>query len=107
MRTTALLVILLLTLGLSLGTAPTLAEDQAVVQAMPAACQPVNEAELAQLNGKFFTFDKTTLLQVSRCIFQKLPEDTQTCILRTVRTIRAFKSCINQTNGNGSTDLQR
>lgn len=105
MRTTALLVIFLLALGLSLGTAPALAADQAVVQSPVAACQPVSETELSQMNGKFFTFDKTTLLQAARCIYQKLPEDTQTRILCVVRTVRTFKSCFNHTNNtqNGTT----
>jgi len=96
MRTTAVLVILLLTLGLSLGAAPALAED-AVIQQMPAACQPVTDAELSQLNGKFLGFDNVNWRQVACCVYQKLPlsEDTRARVRCVVRTIRTFKSCFN------------
>jgi hypothetical protein len=89
MRTTALLVILLLTLGLSLGSAPALAEDQAVIQSMPVACQPVSEAELAQLNGKFFSFDSSTLFRVAFCAYRTFtPVETQQRIYRVVQAVR-------------------
>ncbi|MEJ2071337.1 MAG: hypothetical protein P8X65_12960 [Syntrophobacterales bacterium] len=52
MRTTAVLVILLLTLGLSLGVAPALAGENAVIQPLPSACQPVSDVELSQMRGK-------------------------------------------------------
>ncbi len=96
MKTTALLVVLLLTLGLSMGPAPALAADQPVLQDMPAACQPVSEAQLAELNGKFFSFDKTTLLRAAYRAYKTFtPEDTQERVSRVVRTLR---SCFTQTN---------
>jgi len=107
MRTTALLVILLLALGLSLGSAPALAEDQAVVQPLPAACQPVNDAELAQLNGKFLNFNNINWRQVALCVYQKLPlsEDTRSTIRCAYQTCQTFRSCFNHTNNtsNGTT----
>lgn len=96
MRTTAVLVVLLLTLGLSVGVVPALAED-AVIQQMPAACQQVSDAELSQLNGKFFNFNDVNWCRVARCVYQKLPlsEDTRARVRCVVRTIRTFKSCFN------------
>lgn len=106
MRTTALLVIFLLALGLSLGPAPALAQEQAVVQSLPAACQPVSEAELSQLNGKFCCLGKINFCQLALCISDKLPisECTRERIARVCRTIQAVKSCFTHTNNttNGS-----
>ena len=100
MRTTAVLVILLLTLGLSLGAAPALAED-AVIQPLPSACQPVNDVELSQISGKQFDFN-INWRQVARCVYQKLPlsEDTRARVRCVVRTIRTLRSCSQHTNGN-------
>lgn len=103
MKTTALLVVLLLALGLSLGPAPVLAAEQAVLQDMPAACQPVSEAQLSELNGKYFSFDKSTLLRAAYCAYKTFtPPDTQERICRVVQTLR---SCLTQTNHstNGTT----
>ena len=80
MRTTVVLVILLLTLGLSLGPAPAVAEDQAVFQQMPASCQRVSDAELSQVEGKFFSFN-----QVARCVYQRIPEQYQPLALATYK----------------------
>jgi len=107
MRTTAVLVILLLTLGLSVGVAPALAED-AVIQPLPAACQSVNDAELSQISGKQLNFD-INWCQVVFCVYQKLPlsDTTRQRISCVYQTVRAFKSCFNNhanntTNGNTS-----
>jgi hypothetical protein len=110
MRTTALLVILLLTLGLSVGVAPALAQD-AVMQPLPSACQPVSDTELSQLNGKFLGFDNVDFRQVARCIYQKLPlsEETRSRINCVVRTVRSFRSCFNNNTNhveNGNTAPQ-
>jgi len=89
MKTTALLVILLLALGVSLAPAPALAADQAVIQALPETCQPVSETELSQLNGKFrFSFDKATLIRAAFCAYKTYtPPETQERICRVVQKI--------------------
>jgi hypothetical protein len=53
MRTTVVLVIVLLTLGLY--SVPALAGDNAVIQPLPASCQPVSDVELSQMRGKQLT----------------------------------------------------
>jgi hypothetical protein len=53
MRTTAMLVILLLAVGLNLGASVALAGDHAVIQPLPTACQPLSDVELSQMRGKF------------------------------------------------------
>ena len=88
MRATGVLVILLLTLGLGWGV-PAMAGDSEVIGQLPASCQPVRDAELAQLSGKK-GFD---LCQVARCIYNQLPPDTQQKIGCVVQIINCFKSC--------------
>jgi hypothetical protein len=110
MRTTAVLVILLLTLGLSMGVSPALAED-AVMQPLPSACQTVSDTELSQLNGKFLGFNNVDWRQVACCVYQKLPlsEDTRARINCVVRTVRTFRSCFNNNTNhveNGTTTPQ-
>jgi len=75
-----LLLMVLLTLGLC--TVPAMAGDQAVMQQLPAACQPVSDAELSQLNGKFAAWANTDLGKVAMCVFNKLPDDTKADLLR-------------------------
>jgi len=53
MRTTAVLVILLLVVGLNLGASVARAGDHAVIQPLPTACQPVSDVELSHIRGKF------------------------------------------------------
>jgi len=53
MRTTAVLLILLLVVGLNLGASVALAGDHSVIQPLPSACQPVSDVELSQMRGKF------------------------------------------------------
>jgi hypothetical protein len=90
MRTIVVLVIVLLTLGLV--SVPAMAGDNAVIQQLPASCQPVSDVELSQLSGKFgFRFD---LCQVARCIYTQLPPPTQDKITCAVRVVRTFISCV-------------
>ena len=56
MRTTAVLVILLLVVGLNLGASVARAGDHAVIQPLPTACQPVSDVELSHIRGKFLGF---------------------------------------------------
>lgn len=96
MRTTVLLVIVLLTMGLAWGPAPVVAGDKAVMQ-LPQSCQPVTDAELAQLSGKQGnSFD---LCQVARCIYSHLPPNAQRKVACVVRVI----NCINPCKTNGTT----
>jgi hypothetical protein len=48
-----LLLIVLLTLGLC--SVPAMAGDQAVIQPLPATCQPVSDVELTKLSGRLMT----------------------------------------------------
>jgi hypothetical protein len=97
MRTTVLLVIVLLTLGL--WSAPAMAGDHAVIQQLPASCQPVSDVELSQLSGKQgFSFN---WCQVARCIYSQLPPPTQQKILCAVQVARMINSCINGKNTDG------
>ena len=102
MRTIAVVVIFLLTLGLSVGVAPALAED-AVIQPLPMACQPVSDTELSQLNGKFFSFDKTILIRAAFCAYKTFtPVETQQ---RICRVVQVFRSCFNH-SGNGQPSVR-
>lgn len=103
MRTAVVLVILLLTIGLAWGPAPALAEGKAVNQPLPLTCQPVSDAELTQISGKFFRFNNNlNFCQVARCVYQKLPlsEETRTSIRNVYQKIQCFRSCFNNINGN-------
>jgi hypothetical protein len=103
MRTTVLLVIVLLTLGL--WSAPAMAGDHAVIQQLPASCQPVSDVELAQLSGKQgFSFN---WCQVARCIYNQLPPPTQQKILCAVQVARTIYSCVNGQNTNMVQPLSR
>jgi hypothetical protein len=53
MRTTAVLVALLLIVGLNLGASVALAGDHASFQLLSRASQPVSDVELSQIRGKF------------------------------------------------------
>ena len=69
MRTTAVLVILFLVVGLNLGASFALAGDNPVIQPLPSACQPVSDVELSQIEGKFLAMDgcvKDFLCQAAR-----------------------------------------
>ncbi len=87
MKTTLLLVILLLTLGL--WSVPALAGDNVVMQPLPAASQPVDDAQLSQMNGKFLkpVYD---VRQAAQCLFNKLPPNVRTEIVWVAQTIRLF-----------------
>ena len=85
MRTLVLVLIVLLTLGLC--SVPALAGDQAVIQSLPASCQPVSDVELTQLNGKAMM--RTSFLgEIVRCIESKLPPSAQQEISRVVEAVR-------------------
>jgi hypothetical protein len=85
MRTLVLLLIVLLTLGLCSVPAP--AGDQAVIQPLPASCQPVSDVELAQLNGKAMM--RTDLLGLAvRYVESKIPPRAQQEISRVVEAVR-------------------
>jgi hypothetical protein len=99
MRTTVVLVILLLTLGLSLGPAPAVAEDNAVFQQMPASCQRVSDVELSQVEGKFFTFN-----QIARCVYPRIPEQYQPCVLKVYQFSRCLYSYFKNHSGNNVTN---
>lgn len=74
MRTTVLLAILLLTLGLF--SAPAMAGENAVIQQSAALYQPISNADLSQMNGKLMA--QPDLLQVAeRLIVSKIPPSTQ------------------------------
>jgi hypothetical protein len=53
MRTTAVLVALLLVVGLNLGASGALAGDIAIIQPLPTGSQPVSDVELYHIRGKF------------------------------------------------------
>jgi hypothetical protein len=115
MRTTVVLMILLLTLGISMGPAPALAENEAVLQPFPAAYQPVSEAELSEMSGKFLYFNNFDLRQVACCVYQKLPlsENTRAQISSAKAQVKcvyqagqSFRSCFNYTNGINSVRLE-
>ena len=53
MRTTAVLVILMLAFSLNLGASIALAGDNTVIQPLPSACQPLSDVELSQMRGTF------------------------------------------------------
>lgn len=84
MRTTVVLVIVLLTLGLC--SVPALAGDSPVIQQLPASCQPVSDAELSQIQGKgFINFSgcaQAFLCRTVTCIWaNQVPECfKQSCI---------------------------
>jgi hypothetical protein len=91
MRTTAMLVILLLTLGLSLGVAPALAGENAVIQPLPSACQPISDVELSQMRGKLMTTDgcvKSFFCQAALSFwFNKVPiKFRESCIGQKIET---------------------
>jgi len=92
MRTTVLLLIVLLTLGL--GTVPAMAGDQAVMQPLPASCQPVSDAELCQLNGKGLRMSTPDLRQLTMCVYNKLPEETQGKLFQAYQVAKTVYTCI-------------
>ncbi|MEJ2093294.1 MAG: hypothetical protein P8X65_14015 [Syntrophobacterales bacterium] len=53
MRTTAVLVILFLVVGLNLGASFALAGDNPVIQPLPSACQPVSDVDHGWMRKKF------------------------------------------------------
>lgn len=91
MRTMVLLVILLLTMGL--WSAPVMAGDNGTIQQLPALCQPVSDAELANMNGKQFA-PSLFLHRVARCISSKLPPETKQNIRCAVRVAKTISTCI-------------
>lgn len=98
MRTTVVLAILLLTMGL--WSAPALAGDQTVIQQVPASCQPVSDVELSQLSGKKGC--SLDFRQVARCIYNQLPPPTQEKLCCAVRVAKAIYSCVQGNNNAGS-----
>ena len=104
MRTTAVLVILLLAVSLNLGASMALAGENAVIQPLPSACQSVSDAELSQIQGKFNGMDgcvKSFFCQVAYCFWEnKVPIKFKTsCLGQKIQT-RLFSFC-NIQNGNG------
>jgi len=100
MRTTVLLLIVLVTLGL--GSAPAMAGDQAVMQPLPASCQTVSDAELANLNGKQYAIPSLDLRQAERCVYTQLPAEAQHDIGCAVRVAKTIRTCINRAPAAGS-----
>jgi len=103
MRTTVVLVIVLLTLGLY--SVPALAGDNAVIQPLPASCQPVSDVELSQMRGKQLTnfngCGQALLCETVKFIWvNKVPESfKQSCIGQKL-VISYQRFCGNNTNGN-------
>jgi hypothetical protein len=91
-KTTVLLLIVLLTLGLS--TVPAMAGDQVVMQPLPVSCQPVGDAELCRLNGKGLRMSTTDLRQLGMCFYNKLPAETQQNVLRAYQVAKTVYTCI-------------
>jgi hypothetical protein len=89
MRTLVLLLIMLLTLGLC--SVPAMAGDQAVIQSLPASCQPVSDEELANMKGTQLSMPSLDLRQVARCIYSKLPPEAQRDIMRVAEAIRILR----------------
>jgi len=95
MKTMVLLLIVLLTLGL--GSVSAMAGDQAVMEQLPASCQPVSDAELCQLNGKGLRMSTTNLRQLTMCVYNKLPEETQAKLLHVYQVAKTVYTCIHGT----------
>jgi len=86
---------LLLTLGIGLGFAPAIAEDNVAIEQLQASCKPMTDAELGQARGKLLGQNNfgCDFGKLARCIYNKLPEDTQERICKAVQIIRCFTSC--------------
>ena len=85
MRTMVLLLIVLLTLGLC--SVPAMAGDQAVIQPLPASCQPVSDVQLSDMNGRLAA--RPDLFQIAvRYVESKIPPRAQQEISRVVEAVR-------------------
>ncbi len=85
MRTTVVLVIFLLTMGL--WSVPALAGDNPGIQQAPAALQPVDDAVLTQMNGKLAARPDLCSV-VERFIVSKIPPQAQKQIQTVVAVVR-------------------
>jgi hypothetical protein len=104
MRTMVVLVTVLLTLGLC--SVPAMAGDNAVIQQLPASCQPVSDVELSQIQGKglinFNGCAQAFLCQAVRCVWANQVPDSfkRSCIgQQLVRCYQNFCRTNNNTGG--------
>ena len=97
MRTTAVLVILFLVVGLNLGASFALAGDNPVIQPLPSACQPVSDVELSQMRGKLMTTDgcvRSFFCQAAVCFWEnKVPQTFKDTCLGQKIEYRLFNFC--------------
>ncbi len=96
MKSVVILLVLGLAVGVLWGPAPAQAGEQPILQ-QAALAQPVSDAELCEMNGKFCP--PPDLCRLAYCIYSKLPQETQQQICTVVRTIRCITHCC-RTNGN-------